>query len=716
MLYSEMKIEEEYKIPRDNIIEDFYIPIISNAKEYKRAVGYFSSTALINITQGLAGLIKNGGKIQLVTSPHLSEEDFKAINKGLEERNNLIEKRMLETLIEPKNYFEKERLNIVANLIAMNKLEIKLAFSYKNGDLGLYHEKNGIVYNSESNEIIAFSGSMNETKSGLESNYESIDVFTSWNDITRVQKKISSFDALWNNNDDNAKVYTVPEMVRRAILKYNKGEINFELDEEQLSEIHKEYEDSKFKTISIPKSVQLRDYQENAISSWKENNFRGIYDMATGTGKTLTALASVVELYNYLKSNLAIVIVCPYQHLVEQWKEDVVKFGMKPLLCYSSSSQKDWKKRVKNLIRSFELDILNNFCIITTNATFSSDFLQNSLKQLEGNTLLIVDEAHNLGTKNYAECLLENFNYRLALSATIERYEDEEGTQKLFDYFGKKCIVYTLKDAIDKKMLTPYYYHPVIVHFDENELDEYLDITNEIRKHSRKDSKGNKYIDDTGKMLLIERARLVAGTKDKIVKLKEEMIQFKNDNNILVYCGATTINDVGYLEGHPPNTEIRQINTVLKILGNELSMNVAKFTSEESIKDRESIKKEFEIGKQLQALVAIRCLDEGVNIPSIKTAFILASSTNPKEYIQRRGRVLRTYPGKKFANIYDFITIPIPIESLSLYSENVVKSLKSLVKKELIRAIDFAKISNDSYETDDLIFEIKKAYNINFKE
>lgn len=711
-----MIIEEEYKTPRDNIVADFYIPVISNANLYKRAVGYFSSTALIKFTQGLAGLIKNGGKIQLITSPHLSIEDYKAISKGLEEKDKLIEKRLAEMLFEPKGYFEEERLNLVANLIALDKLEIKIAFSYKKGELGLYHEKNGIVYNKESDEIIAFSGSMNESGSALESNYETIDIYTSWRDMTRIDKKIEAFDMLWNDKDENAKVYEMPDIIKKSILKYKRNEVNMEIDREELEKIQEEYEKSKTIKPHLPEWLELREYQKNAISSWKSNNYHGIYDMATGTGKTFTALASVVDLYKELKGKLAVIIVCPYQHLVEQWSEDAINFGMKPILCYSSSFQRDWKSRIKNLVRSFEFDLIDNFCVITTNATFATNFMQSNLKELRGNTLLVVDEAHNLGTDNYAECLLSNFKYRLALSATIERYEDEIGTQKLYDYFGEKCIIYSLKDAIDNDMLTPYYYHPIIVNFDENELDEYLDISKEISRHLKKDKFGKQYLDDIGKSLLIKRARLVAGTKEKLFRLRDELEEINNDSHILIYSGATTLHDVDYIEGQPPKSEIRQIDAIVSMVGNELDMKVAKFTSEESIVDRELIKKEFESGKRLQVLAAIRCLDEGVNIPSIKTAFILASSTNPKEYIQRRGRVLRKHPGKEAAHIYDFITVPIPLENLTSYPDNVVKSVKSLVRKELVRMIDFAKIAKETYDIDDLIFDLRKAYAIDLTE
>jgi superfamily II DNA or RNA helicase len=213
-------------------------------------------------------------------------------------------------------------------------------------------------------------------------------------------------------------------------------------------------------------------------------------------------------------------------------------------------------------------------------------------------------------------------------------------------------------------------------------------------------------------MLLIKRARIVAGAAEKITRLKEKIEDYKDDNHMLVYCGATTMHDVDYQEGKPPVDEARQIDIVANMLGNDLHMRVSKFTSEEDAEERERIKDDFAAGTQLQALVAIRCLDEGVNIPSIKTAFILASSTNPKEYVQRRGRVLRKFPGKEYATIYDFVTLPIPLDDVSQYDPDVIESVRSLAKREIDRIKDFAAIAENPYDSDFLIADMQREYDI----
>lgn len=195
----------------------------------------------------------------------------------------------------------------------------------------------------------------------------------------------------------------------------------------------------------VPAYVHMRPYQIDAIEEWANRNYVGIFDMATGTGKTYTALAAVSRLFADKHQNLAVIIICPYQHLVEQWKEDILAFGMKPIVCYSASTQRNWRERLKTAVNSFNLGVQNHFCMVSTNATFSVDYVQDLIARLSGNVVLVVDEAHNFGAENLSQTLLPHIPYRLALSATIDRHGDPEGTQKLYDYFGEKCIEYTLK-------------------------------------------------------------------------------------------------------------------------------------------------------------------------------------------------------------------------------------------------------------------------------
>ncbi len=437
--------------------------------------------------------------------------------------------------------------------------------------------------------------------------------------------------------------------------------------------------------------------------------------MATGTGKTFTGLGAIARLSERVSDKLAVIIVCPYQHLVEQWVEDIVKFNMNPIIGYSASSQKDWKRRLEDAIRDQKLKVRNKefFCFICTNATFSSDFVQTQIHKIRGNALLVVDEAHNFGAECLSKLLSEKFTYRLALSATLERHNDEEGTAKLFSYFGEKCIEYSLDRAIEEKKLTRYKYYPIIVTLNDDELRRYSELTYEIGKCLIKGKNGKVKLSEKGKILALARARLVAGAEDKITKLEEYIRPYLHDRHILVYCGATKLLRENQDFTTVDDEDLRQIDVVTDLLGNKLNMKVSQFTSKEDVEEREILKREFADGDTLQALIAIKCLDEGVNIPKIKVAFILASTTNPKEYIQRRGRVLRLAEGKEYAEIYDFIALPRPLDDVPSLTVEQMKKELSLVKNELCRAEEFARIAMNMVEAESVLDEIKEAYSIN---
>lgn len=718
MGFENLTLKTEYRSFQDDIINDFYVPVLKEAISYKRAVGFFSSSALIEITKGLSGFIKNNGKIKIIASPQLSKDDIEAIENGYKSRDEVISENIAKNIdLELEGEFEKKRLNLLAHLIKTNVLDIKIAFIESESGIGIYHEKMGIVEDNEQNKIV-FTGSLNETQTAFTYNYESFDVFCSWKgDEERVNAKETAFDKLWNNLIPEVKTVEFPQVAKEKLENYIFEEPDLYIDEKQglVKEKLESYE-VEINGPHIPDFIQLRDYQIEAIENWQENTYRGIYDMATGTGKTITGLASATKLFENNNNRLAIIIVCPYQHLVDQWVEDIELFNMRPIIGYSTSKQKNWRELLQTNIDAFNMNLTKHFCFVTTNATFSTDRVQKRLKRIKSDLLLIVDEAHNFGARHYAKSLLPNADFRLALSATIERHNDEEGTALLYNYFGKKCIEYTLEDAINNRMLTPYEYYPIPVYLNEEEIEEYKQLSAEIGKRMFKDKRGKVKFKDSAKHYLLKRARLIAGVKNKLIALKNEIEKRRDDSHMLVYCGATTVNDDGYKEGSPEETEIRQIDAVTKMLGNELGMDVAQFTSKEDTKERDKLIERFSKNDYLQALVAIRCLDEGVNIPSVKIAYLLASSTNPKEYIQRRGRVLRLYDGKSKAIIYDFITLPAPIEELKYYSDEELNTFRGLINREVIRMRDFSSIALNPSEADFLIYDLEDIFRINTEE
>lgn len=719
MSFQELDIKKEYRSLLDSVAKDFYIPLLSQAVKYQRAVGFFSSSSLVEISKGISELAKNGGKIQLVASPYLSDEDVEAIKSGYAMRDQVVKEAIRREMTEGKTPFEKARLNLLANLISDNILDIKIAFTEDSDRMGMYHEKMGIITDVEGNRV-AFAGSMNESATAMTLNYESIDVFCSWKgEEDRVIAKENAFASIWNDTEPNIKIIDFPELKQEIIEKYKRSVPDFEIDKKEYAPdidtvLHTDLGVYSEYGPKFPEWFKLHDYQDEAITEWQKRNYRGIFDMATGTGKTYTGLGALTTLSKNIGHKLAAIIVCPYQHLVEQWVEDILKFNIDPIIGYSDSSQKDWPKRLKDAIRDQKLKVRGKefFCFICTNATFSSDYVQTQLAKIKSDTLLMVDEAHNFGAP-YLSCLLyDNYKYRLALSATLDRHNDEEGTAKLYDFFGEKCIEYTIDRAIEEKKLTKYKYYPIVVTLTEEELEAYDNLSYEIGKCIMKGKNGKMKLSSRGEKLALKRSRIVAGAKNKLTMLEEVIQPYIHDKHILVYCGATKGLEQNQDRTDVDSEDIRQIDAVTDLLGNKLGMEVSQFTSKESVEEREVLKREFSAGDTLKVLIAIKCLDEGVNIPKIKTAFILASTTNPKEYIQRRGRVLRLAEGKEYAEIYDFITLPYDTESVTSLTEAQVKRNSTLVKNELRRAEEFSRIAVNMVESASLIDEIKDAYGI----
>ncbi len=698
MSFQDLKIDVRYRSDENNFVRDFIYPVLKNTILYKRAVGYFSTSSLVKLTDGLFDLASRGGKVQLVCSPYLSEEDITAVELGYKKRDEVIINNLSNALIDPITVFEEERLNLVATMIANGTLDLKLAFMETFTGKNVYHEKIAIFEDSIGN-IITHTGSMNESSNALEDNFESIYTFCSWKDDSQkdaVNKTISDFRRLWDNQTAKLQVVPFPKIVIDKLLRYKKETVDYTTDRRQF--FIKDVTGSVL--FRIPESVSLRDYQSKAINNWFKQGCQGIFDMCTGSGKTYTSLACMVNLAKNKNDTLAVFIVCPFIHLVSQWEEDVIEWGISPIICHSKSPQDDWEKRLRRAYKRFKKEGKPFICL-TTNDTFSSERIQSVVTSFtkDDNVLLIVDEAHNFGADKLSQIMPENISNRIALSATIKRYMDRTGTDRLFGYFGEKCIEYGLEDAIRDGALVPYKYYPVLVSLEQDERDKYFKITKQLRNYLIE--KNNKItISEAGKPLVFKRNRILAGARAKIPMLMSLMEPYKNLGNILVYCGAALSEDAdsGKVD--------RQIDLVTNKLRGDLSMSVQRFTAEENLNERQAIKKYFITG-QYQVITAIKCLDEGVNIPGIETAFILSSTRNPKEFVQRRGRLLRRSPGKEVATIYDFITLPKPLDDIS---NEDLESDRSLVLGELARINEFGKLALNSGDAEIMKNRIMEAY------
>ena len=694
-------IKLSYNSLSDQIVLDFYIPCLEKAVHYKRAVGFFSSNILLQISKGLGTFADNGGRMQLLVSPKLEKADYDAIKKGYDIKDYVSDK-IVENFDFNADFDQRDdRFSMLSYMISSGLLDINIVALEENNDSAMFHKKVGILEDSDGN-YIAFSGSGNETYNGYNQNDEDFEVFCSWTsdeNESRCSMKEMEFDRIWKGQQKGLITIPFPQVIKDKLLTFQ------HVNGEPFSNIDKNFKEkmihdsAKSKEPKINEKIKFYDYQLDAIDTWVERGYKGIFDMATGTGKTFTGAGALCRLYKD-KKRLVTFICCPYTHLVEQWADELKdNFNIEPIKCYGSS---DYEKQLKREVLKFKQRRSNFMCAIITNSSFQKESIQELVKINLSSTLLLVDEAHNFGATEISKTMELNYPYRLALSATLERHHDEEGTAKLFDFFGEKCIEYTLARAIEEGKLTPYKYYPILVSLNDDEYDQYVSLSKQVAKYHQKDGT----LSDQAKRILIKRARLVAGTQSKIDALRNIIKKYKDDHNMLVYCGAVKYGEYGYSNDEQGK---KQIEIILNVLNNELHIYSSKFTADENIETRSDIIKSFK-QQDLQALVAIKCLDEGVNIPAIKTAFILASSTNPKEYVQRRGRVLRKYPGKDYAEIYDFITLPTDLSDACMGPNAAID--KNLVRKELDRVIDFANLSKNPSDSNEIISEIKEAFNM----
>ena len=720
MNFTEINIKQEYRSPQDNIVHDFYIPVLENAVSYRRSVGFFSSSALVEISKGICEIAKKGGKIELVASPYLSAEDEIAIRKGYENRAKIIENALLRGLkTEPENFFEKERLNLLANLVESGVLNIKIAFTENGSSVGMYHEKLGLVEDSDGNKI-AFSGSMNESENAFTKNYETVDVFCSWkstDEKARVIQKETAFAAIWGNFDEKLKVLHFPSIDKAILEKYKRGTADFGLDKKEFSKdrnivykishgdktvipdvvavaesdsVDAVFEDKLFFDFKWKKSP--RPHQKKAIENFESNNFQTLLAMATGTGKTLTSLFCANELSRGIELTSVLIIV-PLKDLVDQWQKDIEK-------CFSGEiipirSGLDWKGKLSDLrlLKILKKDVQDKRLVIIT--TYDS-FCGNDEKILESleldSALIIADEVHKFGAASYSKKLPEKIKYRIGLSATPKRPYDEKGTKSIFDYFCPSGNPYdfSIKNAIEADMLCHYEYHPTVVPLTDFEMEDYENISEKISRLSvivNNSVKVDKEDEERLEQLLKERHRIIERAQNKkseFLEIMQSEISKYKDRTIVFCPDGKDENGKDFLEVYKSE------------LWNEfVSKGKIVRMSEYVQGTKREIIETFTAGA-IDILFAKQRLNEGIDIPAAKRAFFIASSTSEREFIQRRGRVLRKSPetNKTLAEIFDFIVVPP--DRNSVYAQ-------SIVENEIKRAMDFATTADNYAEIEKIL-------------
>lgn len=669
----------------NDLIADFFVPTLGQAVQYDRGVGYFSSGWLRLVAKGMVEFARGCGRARWITSPILSTHDWEALHLGDSARSDpILHAALLHNIEDLQKTLEQETLSALAWMVADEILTFKLALPTKKLAGGDFHDKFGIFTDKEGNQI-SFNGSYNESIQGTR-NYESIKIFPGWVSAfaSFVQDDMRRFERLWNNQDTNVLVFDLPDAAKARILQLRQSERPYPepewVKQHRLNEQRAKYQPAQ---PAIPAQLQIRDYQQVAIAAWFAHNCQGLFEMATGTGKTVTALAASAQLYQR-EQRLAVIIAVPYQHLVTQWDDEASAFGYKAILAFQNKNR--WLEALNNEILEFNGGYRSFISVITTHTTFITPEFQETVNRLTGPTLILADEAHHLGAERSRQNYPHQIPFRLALSATPDRWFDDAGTIALREYFGATVFSFPLEKAIGIS-LTPYYYYPHLVPLTDDEMAEYEALSVKIARlvHQLETEK-----QEALKMLLIKRANLLNKAANKLEFLSELVDKERTIEHTLFYCAPG------------------QIDEVMRLIGWEKGILVNRFTAEENPQERKNLLTDFAQG-HLQALAAMKCLDEGVDVPSTRTAYFLASSGNPREFIQRRGRILRKAPGKEHSIIHDLIAVP-PVtwdrESPSFNAE------RSIIRRELERFKEFADPALNKHQALDVIWDIAGHYGL----
>jgi superfamily II DNA or RNA helicase len=701
----------------------FHLDALCNSKTFDLLLGYFSSSALNVLSLGFANFIYSGGKMRAVINNVLSEEDKKAIEKGQknETLSTVYNFNNVKELKASLDEYGKHFFECFAWLIANNRIEIKI-IKPKDGK-GIAHYKSGVF--SDGVDSICFKSSCNFTAYGLLENLEELECFLSWEN-GRSNKQIGAqneyFNEIFTEKADFVEYLNIEDV--KAAIKNEFGDKNIhELlikEKELLSKRDKIFNNPKIQK-SVKTAIELinefdeiekqpkfpykegpRVYQIEAYNNWVANDRKGLFAMATGTGKTITSLNCILEDYKINKFYKFIVLV-PTISLATQWKKEITKKFNFEEVTICSSLNSNWEDSVRDYGRNIRLGNDVNFCILLTYATFRGLRFQNILYDLFKNEFknitLIADEAHTLGSTNLLRVLPFGIEKRIGLSATPERQYDEIGESELSNFFNsfppKYTFNYNMKKAIDDKVLCKYYYYPTIVELETEELNNYREITNKLIKFL--DPKTGRYKDDPYvNMLLIKRKNIIHKARNKSKCLTNIIDDIGKEKFKYAFIYVPEGYDSNYDENDlDQNNEDDDsiINIYTNLLYDKYKFKLKKFTGETN--QRDEILNQFSDGK-LDALLAMKCLDEGVDIPQTQYAVFCSSTGNPRQYIQRRGRVLRYHGDKKFAYIYDMIVKPVL--DITTTDSSQIKLEKNILLSELKRLVNFAVLAENKLD------------------
>lgn len=689
--------------------KDFFTEALIESCNFDLGLGFFSSSGIRSLSYGFALFIANGGKMRVVMNHILSKEDKEVIENG---QKHLIEdfednilcdiKKLIETLSKEDEQF----FRCLSYLISVDRIKFLATVSTKGG---LGHDKYGIFKDEKGNKV-AFIGSANFSQSALELNGETITVFSSPNDDNRIAEYQTLFDQSWENDTphlihipiEHVKTFIREKFPEAPLTNLIEEGINLRESIGMDNDVPQKY----YKPISkrILDKIELKEQeprfpfpeerkiQIDAYNAWIGNGKKGMFAMATGSGKTVTALNCIRKQYKengYYKA----IIVVPTQALAIQWEHEAKSFNFQNIV--STHSDKDWKDVLSRYITRSLLDSTKSIILITTYATFNRNDIQSFLKKVRGaeTFIYVADEAHNIGSQNSLKHLPEMINWRIGLSATPERIYDDLGTEKLYEFFDSKppkyTYRYTMKQAIEEGILCHYDYYPIFIELTSSEMEEYERISDQLRK----------YIDaDTGKYkpnaerLLLKRKRIIHKAENKkiaISDLLEELKQKQKLDYTFVFVPEGYEPDYSINDSYNIDQDDIHIIDEYAQMFKEHGYSYHKYIS--GLDDAPSILQNFADG-DIQILLSMKCLDEGVDIPRAEHAIFCSSTGNPRQFVQRRGRVLRKCKGKENARIWDLIVTPPNI----LDESNIIE--RNLFFNEVKRIVNFAALADNQID------------------
>ncbi|MCR4680301.1 MAG: DEAD/DEAH box helicase family protein [Bacteroidales bacterium] len=674
-MLQKIKYQPIYRTHRDSIDRDFYVPCFSESVKLERAAGYFSLHSLTLSIDGVISFVQKKGQIHLICSPELSQSDAELIDACVSLDADHITKSLLNSITECKLSDEElDKLDVICNMLCEGKMEIKIAYQ----PLGIFHEKFGIFVDEAGNKVY-FNGSMNETKSALLHNQESVRVDCSWqneNTARFIDDEQGYFSSLWNNQEESVVVIDFPKAVENELLNCYKRS-------ETLDAAIEKYIAGRFSTGK----KKLYPYQEKAIDEFCDNGYRHFYEMATGTGKTFTSVRTIERLKKETNEKLFVVVCVPQIDLQVQWEAALREEGYDKIYLFGGSGS-SFDKTIAEATIDYCTNDDDVICVAVYDTFFSK--MYSEIRKIKP-VFIIVDEAHNLTPGNLSALEELNPKYKLGLSATIQRFNESESDAIINFFTDGDTFYFGIEDAIENDFLSKYEYHPIFVQLTKEETDKFQYKSKQLAQELHKEDPDPDIVDK----LRRERSLVLKQASGKIEKLRELIEEGKDFVNSVVYCGQGKDNEGELI-----------IDSVTRTL-HDKGFVVSQFTSRTL--NRKRVLYEFEQG-YFDTLVAIKCFDEGVDVPKLDKIYIMASDSALRQTVQRRGRVLRKCKesGKTIAYIYDMVVLPA-IEAGTYGSDG-------LLKIELTRAKEYNRLALNKDANEIRFNDIEETYHITITE